>query len=276
MRSSCNDESTREANDRTMCLAGLPVGSDGGQARECASRSRFRRRGTQRFRRQRGCDRAGVRPGSDSIGRPYGHQRPASNSAESPRPTRIWGSCCCWRRWPRCHGRLRLTDGVPSVLQALDDQDAADVYEAIRLAQPGGLAPRDHAVTGHDVAMAAPTNLLAAMAEAAAWDLVARQYANGYEEVLRSVLPWLLQTAPERPLPERIVHVHHSRDERVSGQSDCPQMWAGRGRGGGGPRRGRATVGRFRQRGLWACRCRISTSGCGAMAIDEIPVRPPI
>ncbi len=101
-----------------------------------------------------------------------------------------------------------LVEGVPSVLQQLTPRDAVDVYDAIRLAQPGGLTPHDHGVAEHNIATTPPANLLAAMAAAAEWDLVARQYDNGYTEVLSRILPWLLETAPDRPLSERIVYVH--------------------------------------------------------------------
>jgi triphosphoribosyl-dephospho-CoA synthase len=102
---------------------------------------------------------------------------------------------------------VALDQGVRAVLDRLDEGDAADVFRAISLAQPGGLTPLDQPPPRHDVAGPAPANLLTAMREAAAWDLVARQYANGFHEVLRQILPWLLQTV-DRPWSERIVHAH--------------------------------------------------------------------
>jgi triphosphoribosyl-dephospho-CoA synthase len=81
-----------------------------------------------------------------------------------------------------------LREGVARVLASLTPQDSRDVYEAIRLARPGGLGK----VNEMDVAGAAPENLLDAMRHAADRDLVARQYANGFVEVLDVVLPTLV------------------------------------------------------------------------------------
>ncbi|MBX9789315.1 MAG: triphosphoribosyl-dephospho-CoA synthase [Pirellulales bacterium] len=80
-----------------------------------------------------------------------------------------------------------LATGVVRVLAELDATDARCVYEAIRLAQAGGLGRVDQA----DVADDPPADLLAAMRLAADRDLVARQYANNFAEVLSMVVPWL-------------------------------------------------------------------------------------
>jgi triphosphoribosyl-dephospho-CoA synthase len=101
-----------------------------------------------------------------------------------------------------------LTEGIADVLGQLEPQDAVDVYQAIRQTQPGGLSPREQAVTRHDVAGDAPGDLLAAMRLAASWDLVARQYVTRFDDVLQRILPGLEQLAPDCPLTERIVHVH--------------------------------------------------------------------
>lgn len=82
-----------------------------------------------------------------------------------------------------------LKDGVAEVLDNLTAQDSRDVYEAIRLASPGGLGKVD---TG-DVAGAAPDDLMAAMRLAEDRDMVARQYVRGYSDVLDSVVPWLVR-----------------------------------------------------------------------------------
>jgi len=77
------------------------------------------------------------------------------------------------------HGAAPLRprpDDVAAVLARLTPADAADVWEAIRLAAPGGLgsSPR------HDLAGPPPTDLLEAMRLAAARDAVARLWAEGY------------------------------------------------------------------------------------------------
>lgn len=76
-----------------------------------------------------------------------------------------------------------LAEGIGPILSALGPDDARDVYEAIRLARPGGMGRVEKA----DVAatdQAAPPNLLEAMRLAADRDLVARQFVNGFEQVL--------------------------------------------------------------------------------------------
>ncbi len=75
-----------------------------------------------------------------------------------------------------------LAAGIESILSGLGPADARDVYEAIRLANPGGLGRVEEA----DVTIAdqLPPSLLEAMQLAADRDLVARQYVNNFEQVL--------------------------------------------------------------------------------------------
>ncbi|MEX1225059.1 MAG: triphosphoribosyl-dephospho-CoA synthase [Pirellulales bacterium] len=80
---------------------------------------------------------------------------------------------------------LRL--GVERVLHQLRPEDAADVYEAIRLANPGGLGH----VEQMDVHGEPPNNLLHAMRAAEEYDMVARQWARAYDDVLNVIVPWL-------------------------------------------------------------------------------------
>jgi triphosphoribosyl-dephospho-CoA synthase len=79
------------------------------------------------------------------------------------------------------------------------------VYEAIRLAQPGGLGK----VAAADIADEPPDDLLAAMRLAAEHDMVARQYANGFQDLFETVVP-LIRTVVEsgHDLPAAIVHLH--------------------------------------------------------------------
>ncbi|MEX0585101.1 MAG: triphosphoribosyl-dephospho-CoA synthase [Pirellulales bacterium] len=96
-----------------------------------------------------------------------------------------------------------LSVGIGGVLKQLTAADARDVYAAIRLARPGGLGR----VAAHDVSGPPPDDLVAAMASAAERDLVARQFANGFREVLDEVVPWLeAALALGLALPEAIVH----------------------------------------------------------------------
>jgi triphosphoribosyl-dephospho-CoA synthase len=82
-----------------------------------------------------------------------------------------------------------LGDGIATVLGAMGAEDSRLVYEAIRQAQPGGLGR----VETMDIADAPAADLLAAMREAAPRDLVARQYANGFAQVLRRAAPWVVE-----------------------------------------------------------------------------------
>ncbi len=98
-----------------------------------------------------------------------------------------------------------LESGVAQVLASCGPDDARDVYAAIRLAAPGGLGRVDE----YDVAGPAPDDLLAAMRAAADRDIVARQYAENFRQVLGTAAPWLREaTARTRNLPEAIVHTH--------------------------------------------------------------------
>ncbi len=97
-----------------------------------------------------------------------------------------------------------LAVGVRKVLTQLDAQDAAGVYAAIREANPGGMGQVPEA----DLADAPPADLLHAMRLAQDRDLVARQYVNGFAQVLDAAVPWLAEgIAAGWPLGEAIVHV---------------------------------------------------------------------
>ncbi len=80
-----------------------------------------------------------------------------------------------------------LRDGIDDVLGRLTRDDAAWVYRAIRLAQPGGLGT----AASEDVADEPTGTLLEAMTLAAERDGVAAQYANGFAWVLQEGAPFL-------------------------------------------------------------------------------------
>ncbi|MGC3967025.1 MAG: triphosphoribosyl-dephospho-CoA synthase [Pirellulales bacterium] len=80
-----------------------------------------------------------------------------------------------------------LRHGVSEVLRNLTPADAAEVYAAIALAQPGGMGK----VSEADVADAPPSDLLHAMRLAAERDSVARQYADDFRELFELVVPTL-------------------------------------------------------------------------------------
>jgi triphosphoribosyl-dephospho-CoA synthase len=68
---------------------------------------------------------------------------------------------------------------VNAVIAGSDLDDAQAVFDAIRIAQPGGLGSADR----HDIRQPATVFLPEAMAEAAARDSVARQWTNGLADV---------------------------------------------------------------------------------------------
>lgn len=77
-------------------------------------------------------------------------------------------------------GDQPLQARLQQVLRALTIDDAALTFRAIQRAAPGGLGKAEQ----HDVHEAAQITLLAAMQAAQARDLVARQYAHDYAEIL--------------------------------------------------------------------------------------------
>ena len=83
-----------------------------------------------------------------------------------------------------------LAQGIEKVLTATTVEDARAVYRAIRLAQPGGLGE----VADQDIAREPTITLTAAMGLAAERDSIARQYANGFHEVLCEALPVLRES----------------------------------------------------------------------------------
>jgi len=81
----------------------------------------------------------------------------------------------------------RLREGLEQVLERLSVADAQLAFDAIRLANPGGLG----AAQRHDVHEPACVSLLEAMREAAGRDSIARQYATGYADIFEIGLPAL-------------------------------------------------------------------------------------
>ena len=87
----------------------------------------------------------------------------------------------------REEGDLRARVG--DVLDALTVQDARDTYEAIRIAQPGGLGE----APSHDVAAEPRVTLLEAMRAAEARDRIAWNYTHGLSDIFGLGLVWLKQ-----------------------------------------------------------------------------------
>jgi triphosphoribosyl-dephospho-CoA synthase len=78
---------------------------------------------------------------------------------------------------------------VASVLAGLSVEDAHEAYEAIRVAEPGGLGKAPE----HDVASKPRVTLLEAMRAAETRDRIAWNYTNGFVDIFRLGLKWLKQ-----------------------------------------------------------------------------------
>ena len=100
---------------------------------------------------------------------------------------------------------VHLACGVERALAETTVADACLVYRAIRLAQPGGMGE----VADQDVSDDPTKTLREVMSLAAERDLIARQYANGYREVLNEGLPSLRESLGEgQTLETAIVSAH--------------------------------------------------------------------
>lgn len=82
---------------------------------------------------------------------------------------------------------MTLHNAIEQVLSQLTAQDAADVFTAIREANPGGLGQSKEM----DVADQPPSDLIAAMRHAEDRDLIARQFSRNFVDVLDTFLPIL-------------------------------------------------------------------------------------
>jgi triphosphoribosyl-dephospho-CoA synthase len=100
-----------------------------------------------------------------------------------------------------------LRAGVARVLDAADVADARAVYEAIRLAAPGGLGR----AAEQDVRDEPTQPLRQVMRLAADRDLIARQYANGFREVFDDGVPALLRGLEESGCLEEAIILCHLR-----------------------------------------------------------------
>ncbi len=85
---------------------------------------------------------------------------------------------------------VRLVDGIGAVLAGLTLHDADLVYEAIRLAHPGGMGQVDD----QDISAPPTQSLVEVMRLAADRDMIARQYAESFSTVLGIGLPYLAKT----------------------------------------------------------------------------------
>lgn len=102
-------------------------------------------------------------------------------------------------------GEGMLREHLGRVLRGLNIEDARAVYEAIRIASPGGLGTSDE----HDVADEPTVNLSEAMGAAEARDRIAFQYAHDFEDVFGlGVARWREAISGEKSEEEAAAHVY--------------------------------------------------------------------
>ena len=82
-------------------------------------------------------------------------------------------------------GTVALRAALGSALDALTDDDAADVFAAIAHASPGGLGEDDR----HDVRNAPTISLMEAMRLSASKDRISHQYATGFSDIFETGCP---------------------------------------------------------------------------------------
>ena len=94
---------------------------------------------------------------------------------------------------------------VRRVLDSLTAEDCHRVWEAFRVAQPGGMGKVD----SMDVTGPPPDDLVAAMRAAQERDLIARQYVDGFTLIFEEVVP-LLESGRQAgwTLTTAIIHTH--------------------------------------------------------------------
>lgn len=88
-----------------------------------------------------------------------------------------------------------IVDGIEAVLDGLSVDDAHLVYQAIRLACPGGLGKTET----QDIADEPTGTLREVMALAAERDAVAREYASGFQITLQTAVPALQEFWEQSP-----------------------------------------------------------------------------
>jgi len=76
---------------------------------------------------------------------------------------------------------------LTKVLNDLNQDDARDIYQAIRTAQSSALGTQER----HDINEAPPECVMVAMHTAKDRDMIAKQYCNGFADILNVIAPYL-------------------------------------------------------------------------------------
>jgi len=92
---------------------------------------------------------------------------------------------------PLIHARLQVMDSseilnaLKIVLKQTTIEDACDVYQAIRLANPGGMGKKNN----QDISEEPSVSLLKTMEISASWDQIAAQYTNNFADIFNFGVP---------------------------------------------------------------------------------------
>ncbi|MFK7815791.1 MAG: triphosphoribosyl-dephospho-CoA synthase [Gammaproteobacteria bacterium] len=78
-----------------------------------------------------------------------------------------------------------LRDSIIKVLTSSTVQDALHVYQAIRIAKPGGMGEKNN----QDISQEPTVTLLNTMKIASEWDMVAAQYSNNFDDIFNFGVP---------------------------------------------------------------------------------------
>lgn len=88
-----------------------------------------------------------------------------------------------------CEDIEQLPAQLNNILLDLDINDAIDCFQAIRLAQAGGLGVSQQ----HDITAQPAITLLEAMDYAKSYDNIAKQYTNNFQNIFQSAFPYLTE-----------------------------------------------------------------------------------
>ena len=97
-----------------------------------------------------------------------------------------------------------LREGLDDRIAASDASDTEKLYEAIRLAKPGGMG----AVDEQDVQQTPQCSLLEAMSLAADRDTIARQFTRGFKDICDTGLTYFADALNADSLEDAIIQLH--------------------------------------------------------------------
>ena len=110
-------------------------------------------------------------------------------------------------------------ESIQEYLECSSAEDCQQIYQAIAMASPGGLGKANQ----HDVNLSdAPEHILHAMKLSASHDMIARQYGNGFTDIIEFVWPSILsglqagQTLADSVIQSHLVTMHQFPDSLIA------------------------------------------------------------